>query len=159
MDTHSLPDDSYWTKGLKRNRAVVALLRLPLTPWVKWRYRYRCKKYTPKDKTFLLLTNHTSTADHFMNAMGVKGYMRFVASDHLMRKGFLSSVLRFLVNPIPRRKAVSGEATTQMILQNLEKDYTDDTRTTRRDILDFRQLNKGVISLYDKALKSKSKAA
>ena len=47
----------------------------------------------------------------------------------------------------------------QMILQNLEKDYTDDTRTTRRDILDFRQLNKGVISLYDKALKSKSKAA
>ena len=119
MDTHSLPDDSYWTKGLKRNRAVVALLRLPLTPWVKWRYRYRCKKYTPKDKTFLLLTNHTSTADHFMNAMGVKGYMRFVASDHLMRKGFLSSVLRFLVNPIPRRKAVSGEATTQMILQNL----------------------------------------
>ncbi len=119
MSEFTLPPDSFWTKGLKRNRAVYALLRLPLTPFFRIRNRFHYKKYTPRDKTFLLVTNHNSTVDHFLNVMGIRGYVRFVLSDHLLRKGFLSRLLRFLVNPIPRRKGASGAPTVQMIQQNL----------------------------------------
>ncbi len=119
MSDFILPQDSYWTKGLKRNKAVYAFLRLPLTPYFKIRNRFHCKKYTPKDKTFLLVTNHNSTVDHFLNVMGIRGYVRFVLSDHLLRKGILSKILKFLVNPIPRRKGMSGEPTVKMIQQNL----------------------------------------
>ncbi|MBR4235441.1 MAG: 1-acyl-sn-glycerol-3-phosphate acyltransferase [Clostridia bacterium] len=119
MNDFTLPPDSYWTKGLLRNRSVHVVLRIFLTPYFKIRNRFHYKKYKPQDSTFLLLTNHNSTVDHFLNAIAVKGYIRFVVSDHLLRKGFLSKLLRFLVNPIPRRKAVSGENTVRMIQQNL----------------------------------------
>ena len=114
-----LPADSYWTKGLWRNKAFYALMRPPMTLYFRLRNHFHFKRYTPRDKTFLLLTNHNSTVDHFLNAIAVKSYIRFVVSDHLMRKGIGSWALRFLVNPIPRRKASSGEPTVKMIRQNL----------------------------------------
>lgn len=111
--------DAYWTKSLTRNKCVFAVLRWPITWFIRLKFKFKAETYTPKNKTFLLLTNHNSTVDHFMNCVGVKGYMRFVVSDHLMRKGFLSAALRFLVNPIPRRKGESGQKTVEMIKQNL----------------------------------------
>ena len=111
--------DKYWKKGLWRNKCVFAVLRWPITAFLRLKFDFRAKRYTPKNKTFLLLTNHNSTMDHFMNAAGVKGYMRFVVSDHLMRKGLLSFALRFLVNPIPRRKGGSGAQAVEMIKKNL----------------------------------------
>ena len=81
-----LPADSYWTKGLWRNKAFYALMRPPMTLYFRLRNHFHFKRYTPRNKTFLLLTNHNSTVDHFLNAIAVKSYIRFVVSDHLMRQ-------------------------------------------------------------------------
>ena len=115
----TLPPDSVWTKGLWRGKLLHVALRPALSVFFRVRNRFHYKAYKPESKTFLLLTNHNSTCDHFLNALGVRSYIRFVVSDHLMRKGFGSAVLKFLVNPIPRRKGTSGQPTVEMIKQNL----------------------------------------
>ena len=51
------------------------------------------------------------------------------------------------------------EEAAQMILHNLEKGYTDNTRNSHGDVLDFRQINKGIVDLYDQALGTKRKTA
>ena len=87
--------------------------------FLKHFFDYSVDAYTPKDDTFLVVTNHNSTADHFLNAVGITKYMRYVVSDHLFRKGAVSFLLRFFLNPIPRRKGGKGEITREMIKQNL----------------------------------------
>ena len=113
------PADSYWTKGYWRTKALFAFLRAPMRLYFRIANNFRCTPYKPKNPTFLLLTNHNSTVDHFLNCIGIRGVVRFVVSDHLLRKGFASKVLKFLVNPIPRRKGSSAEPTVKMIQQNL----------------------------------------
>ena len=114
-----IPSDAFWKKGLWRGKALFALLKPPFRLFLKHFFDYSVDPYTPKDDTFLVVTNHNSTADHFLNAVGITKYMRYVVSDHLFRKGAVSFLLRFFLNPIPRRKGGKGEITREMIKQNL----------------------------------------
>lgn len=114
-----LPLDQYWTKGLWRGKMLFSALKPPFHAFLKLFYDYYVVPYTPKDDTFLVVTNHNSTCDHFLNAVGIKKYMRYVVSDHLFRKGLVSSLLRYFLNPIPRRKGGKGEITREMVKQNL----------------------------------------
>ncbi len=114
-----LTSDRYWTKGIWRGKALFAFLKPVFRVFLKYFFDYSVDPYTPKDDVFLVVTNHNSTADHFLNAVGITKYMRYVVSDHLFRKGFLSCLLRFFLKPIPRRKGGKGEPTREMIKQNL----------------------------------------
>ena len=115
----TMPSDQYWTKGLRRSRALTGLLKKPFALFLRCFYDYHVVPYTPGDDTFLLITNHNSTCDHFLNAVAITKHMRYVVSDHLFRKGFISVLLRFFLNPIPRKKGAGGEKTREMIKQNL----------------------------------------
>ncbi|MGI6333088.1 MAG: lysophospholipid acyltransferase family protein [Saccharofermentanales bacterium] len=55
----------------------------------------------PPDQPALILANHVTDLDPFFLATGFKRPIFFVASDHVFRLGVISSIIRFLVAPIP----------------------------------------------------------
>lgn len=55
----------------------------------------------PPDQPALIMANHVTDLDPFFLATGFKRPIFFVASDHIFRLGVISSIIRFLVAPIP----------------------------------------------------------
>ncbi len=104
-------------KGTARNRAVYAFLRLIAGPFIKLGFKYT--PYKPKSKTYIVLANHNSDYDQYYEGVFFKPFMRFVATEHLFRKGFLSKMLVFLVNPIPRKKGTKADETVRIIKESL----------------------------------------
>ncbi|MDD3092698.1 MAG: hypothetical protein PHV04_01095, partial [Clostridia bacterium] len=75
-------------KNLAWFKTIYAILRIPFTIYYKVFHNYHYKKYKPKNKPFLVLSNHNSDGDQFMVGMAIKGHMFFVASEHIVRHGF-----------------------------------------------------------------------
>ena len=81
---------------------------------------YEWQDFTPKNKANLILTNHTTNWDFLYLGMAFKGHTYFVASEHIFRAGFVSKAIRFLVDPIARKKGASAIGTTKEILKRLK---------------------------------------
>lgn len=73
----------------------------------------------------IVIPNHVTAIDPLMVAMSFPDkQMYFVASEHLFRKGFISALLNWLVEPIPRRKASSGVDSVMAILRHLRAGHS-----------------------------------
>lgn len=92
-----------------------------IVPYFATLGQYDWKVYTPKSDHYLLLTNHNTNWDFFYFGVTLKDQMYFVASEHIFRQGFVSKVIKFLVDPIPRRKGASGAETTKLIIERLQQ--------------------------------------
>ena len=69
----------------------------------------------------LIVANHVTNWDPLLLAMSFPDTpIRFVASEHIFRHGFVSKLLEWLVAPIPRKKAASGADTVMAILRALK---------------------------------------
>ncbi len=69
----------------------------------------------------LILANHVTNWDPLLLALSFPDKpIRFVASEHIFRRGLLSRVLSFLVAPIPRKKGASGADTVMGVLRALK---------------------------------------
>lgn len=112
-------DDSYWKRGLGRNRRVMAFVRFLMKGYLRRRFGIGRNEYIPHEEPFLLLGNHVSDWDPFIEALIIPRYMRFVATEHLIKSRPLGPIIRFLINPIPRRKAASADDTVEYIRRNL----------------------------------------
>ena len=95
-------------------------LRLPVSICVRLFKRYSCKTYRPKAENYLVLSNHNTDTDFFLVAAMLPRQMYFVASEHIFRQGFISKVIKFLVDPIPRRKGASADETVALINERLQ---------------------------------------
>ena len=111
-------DESRWTKGLARNRLMQGFFRHTLGVYIRIKFKYRVQMYTPKQKAFLLLVNHTNDNDPFLTSLLLPGYIRFVATEQLTA-GPAGKLISFLVNPIPRKKGASADDTVEYIKTNL----------------------------------------
>ncbi len=69
----------------------------------------------------LIVANHVTNWDPLLLAISFPDKpIRFVASEHIFRHGFVSALLMWLVAPIPRRKAASGADTALAVLRALK---------------------------------------
>ena len=68
---------------------------------------------------YLILANHNSDFDPFFIAFCFDFPIYFVASDHILRMGFLSKIIKYLVSPIPKLKPTSDTKTIKDILSTL----------------------------------------
>ena len=95
--------NSPWLKphhGLVRNIAEIVLY-----PFVRLLYGARIRPYKEQGKRqYLILMNHQTAFDQFFVGYSIKGPIYYIASEDLFSKGFISSLLRFLVAPIPIKK-------------------------------------------------------
>ena len=97
------------------NRALVIIVR----PFFKRIFRFSFKSEKLSGPT-LVVSNHVTNFDPVLVSLCFpKDHMHFVASEHLFRKGFVSKFLRYVFDPIPRRKGTSGADTAMACMRKL----------------------------------------
>lgn len=88
-----------------RHRLVRNILNLTLGVFTRIKYGVRVKKFAEQEKRpYLVLYNHQTTFDQFFVGMAFKGPIYYLASEDLFSNGWVSSLIRYLVAPIPIKK-------------------------------------------------------
>ena len=94
---------SAWVKP--RHKLVRALLSVTLGPFSRLRYGVRVKPLSKAEtRQMLILYNHQTAFDQFFVGMAVRQPIYYLATEDIFSKGFLSSLIRYLVAPIPIKK-------------------------------------------------------
>ena len=89
----------------KRHVIVTRILSFFLKPYIRIRYGMKVEKFKEqKDTPYLILLNHQTPFDQFFVGMCFKGAIYYVATEDIFSNGFISSVIKFLVAPIPIKK-------------------------------------------------------
>ncbi len=92
-----------WMKP--RHHVVTFILRYTLGVYSRLRYNIKVEKFKEQQKRpYLILLNHQTAFDQFFVGLAFKGPLYYLASEDLFSKGFLSSLIKFLVEPIPIKK-------------------------------------------------------
>ena len=107
-------------KGLRRNIIVYKTVRFLFGRLFKRIYRFSYTPYKPQSDSFILVANHTNAVDPLLEGIAFPQYLRYVASEHLLRKGFVAAAIRFLVNPIPKRRGGDSAEAVRMIIDTLQ---------------------------------------
>lgn len=92
-----------WTKF--RHRVVTGAVRLVLSPYTKIKYGIKVDKFRDQEKRpYLILMNHQTAFDQFFVGMAFRGPVYYLASEDIFSMGWVSSLIRYLVAPIPIKK-------------------------------------------------------
>ena len=88
-----------------RHRIVTEILRIILGPYSRIKYGIKVKKFREQGKRqFLVLLNHQTAFDQFFVGLAFRGPMYYVASEDLFSKGWVSTLIKYLIAPIPIKK-------------------------------------------------------
>ena len=102
---------------------IYAILRFFIKLWFGIRGTFKCEHVAQRSKANIILTNHNTNWDFFYFGYPFREHMYFVASEHIFRMGFKSKLIKFFLDPIPRKKGASAISTTKEILKRLKKGY------------------------------------
>ena len=92
-----------WLKP--RHRVVRNILNVTLGPVCCIKYRCRIERFKEQEKRpYLILFNHQTSFDQFFVGMAFKRPIYYLATEDIFSNGFVSSLIRFLVEPIPIKK-------------------------------------------------------
>ena len=92
-----------WIKP--RHRIIQAIAKLVLWPVCKLKYGITIEKFKEQEnRPYLILYNHQTAFDQFFMGISFKGPIYYVATEDIFSMGFISSLLRFAVEPIPIKK-------------------------------------------------------
>ncbi len=92
-----------WIK--KRHRVVRNLVYAALYPYSRLRYGIRVEKFKEQgDRPYLILLNHQTPFDQFFVGMAFRGPVYYMATEDIFSMGWISSLIRWLVAPIPIKK-------------------------------------------------------
>ncbi len=88
-----------------RHKIMRDILYILLYPYAFFRYGLRPVMFKEqKGRQFLILYNHQTPFDQFFIGMTVRGAVYYLATEDIFSNGFVSSLIRFLVAPIPIKK-------------------------------------------------------
>lgn len=89
-----------------RHKVAYAILRPIVGFVVRMMYGFKPKKYKlDKKKGYFILSNHQALLDPIFLALSFNKPIYFVATDNLFTHKHISRILRYFLNPIPKRKA------------------------------------------------------
>ena len=92
-----------WIKG--RHRVVTFLIRLFFRPYVCWKYGITIEKFPEQgNRPYLIMMNHQTAYDQFFVGMMFRNPVYYVATEDLFSMGWVSDLIRYLVEPIPIKK-------------------------------------------------------
>jgi len=103
-----------------RHRVVWRMLRFPAAVFLWFKYRYTCRQAPRIPHPFILISNHVTDLDPLLVGRSFKQHMYFVASEHLYRLGFLSKLLIWLAEPIPRVKGSTDTSSAINIMRAIK---------------------------------------
>ncbi len=93
-------------KWIKLRHSIIRnILYTVIYPYSRLKYSIKIEKFKEQEKRpYLVLYNHQTAFDQFFVGMSFKGHMYYLASEDLFSNGFVSTVIRYLVAPIPIKK-------------------------------------------------------
>ncbi|MBE6548276.1 MAG: 1-acyl-sn-glycerol-3-phosphate acyltransferase [Ruminococcaceae bacterium] len=93
-----------WTRF--RHKVVTEILRFSLGTYSRVKYSIKVRKFKEQEKKtpYLVLMNHQTAFDQFFIGMAFKGPIYYLASEDIFSNGWISSLIRYLVAPIPIKK-------------------------------------------------------
>ena len=95
--------DKQWMKP--RHRLVRTLLLPVFSLYVKAKYHIDIEKFrNQQNRPYLILYNHQTAFDQFFVDISFKGPIYYLATEDIFSMGFVSSIIRYLVAPIPIKK-------------------------------------------------------
>lgn len=88
-----------------RHKIVRNILFAIIYPYARIKYRIKIEHFKEKEqRQYLILYNHQTAFDQFFVGMTFKETIYYLASEDLFSNGIVSSIIRFLVAPIPIKK-------------------------------------------------------
>lgn len=89
----------------KRHQIITRIASALLYPYTRLKYGVKIERFREQgNRPYLILMNHQTGFDQFFVGMAFKGAIYYVATEDIFSLGFLSSLLRFAVAPIPIKK-------------------------------------------------------
>ncbi len=89
----------------KRHKLVRDLVNAVMYPYSKIKYGIDIRRIDEKpERQYFILFNHQTAFDQFFVGMAFKQHLYYVASEDLFSDGFTSSLIKYLVAPIPIKK-------------------------------------------------------
>ena len=88
-----------------RHRIVRNIVFLILAPYSYLKYGIKVDKFKEQgNRAYLILMNHQTPFDQFFVGISFKGPIYYLATEDIFSKGWISSLIRWLVAPIPIKK-------------------------------------------------------
>ena len=88
----------------KRHRIVRNIACALLRPYCRWKYGISPEPFLEQgDRAYLILANHQTPFDQFFIGISFQGPVYYMATEDIFSKGWISSLIRWLVAPIPSR--------------------------------------------------------
>lgn len=98
-----MKEKKQWIKF--RHRIVVPLVHLFFGPYVRWKYHIKIEAFRQEGKRpYLILMNHQTGFDQFFVGMSFRQPVYYIATEDIFSMGWVSDLIRWLVEPIPIRK-------------------------------------------------------
>ncbi len=107
-------------KGLLKYKFVFNIFHFAIKHLLHRKFNYHFEKVVPHNQPYIVLVNHNTDYDPLMVGVSFPRLLYYVASDHIFRWGFISKLIMFLVDPIPRMKAVTETETVKQILRRMK---------------------------------------
>ena len=112
-----------WVK--LRHKIIFNLLRPFFGLYFKIKYKFTASKDERKvPSPALIMSNHSTTMDPFLLGMSFKRPIYYITSDDLFTIPFVSRLIKWLVNPIPKSKSKSDLGTIRTTLKVLKEGGT-----------------------------------
>ena len=101
-----------------RHRISRALAGIVLVPYQRLKYGIRPARFREQgNRPYLILYNHQTPFDQFFVGASFRGPVYYVATEDLFSNGWISSLIRFLVAPIPIVKQTTDISAVMTILR------------------------------------------
>jgi len=103
MEKNKSKKKKSWMKF--RHRVIFPIARFVLWPYTRWKYGVKVERFRQQgDRPYLILMNHQTVFDQFFVGMAFRGPVYFIATEDIFSLGWVSSLIRYLVAPIPIKK-------------------------------------------------------
>lgn len=103
-----------WTRF--RHRVVTQILRCILGPYSRLRYGVKTQRLK-EERQYLIVMNHQTPFDQFFVGITFRGPVYYVATEDIFSMGRLSSLIRWLVAPIPIKKQTMDTSAVRTCIQ------------------------------------------
>ena len=105
-----------WVRS--RHRVVTKALTRLIGPVVRQKYGVTAEPFQGEaNQPYLILYNHQTPCDQFFVTLSFRRPVYYLATEDIFSKGWLSSVLRYLVGPIPIIKQTTDLNAIQAMVQ------------------------------------------
>lgn len=103
----------------KRDVYLYQVLKALVGPVINTLLGFKSKKYDPDCEPYLVVSNHNTDFDPIFVGSSFKKHMYFVASEHVFRWGWLSTLLIWALHPIARVKGSTDATAALSIIRKL----------------------------------------